>query len=164
MLSKLLPLVSILPFVLGAPAFNPVSGPSGVTPVFSAPVSATPTITNSTTYPASASTSGASTQSGFNTITLSSYPFIPFPTPTLNPRPPVFPATDPSNPPDVCADPQIVPDFAPAWATAYKKATNFVRESPLSTIASFFNHLAPMPRSRIIPSRKKSISPQASVG
>ncbi|OJA09073.1 hypothetical protein AZE42_06761 [Rhizopogon vesiculosus] len=126
MLSKLLPLLSILPFVLGAPASAP-TGTSTTTPtVFSA--SSSPTLTNSTTSSAPASTSGAS---GFITIPLSSYPFTPYPTPTLNPRPPVFPATDPLNPPDVSCDPQVVPDFAPAWATAYEKAKNLMSDYTL---------------------------------
>lgn len=30
--------------------------------------------------------------------------------------------TDPSNPPPVTSDPQIIPDFNPAWAAAYSKA------------------------------------------
>ncbi|KAH0833832.1 family 3 glycoside hydrolase [Lanmaoa asiatica] len=36
--------------------------------------------------------------------------------------PPIYPATDPWYPPPVSPDPQIVPDFGPAWATAHAKA------------------------------------------
>jgi beta-glucosidase len=140
MLSKLLSLVFILPFqVLGAPALNFVSLTSSGTPtVFSAPVTPSATVANSTstTSSASASTSGASTN------THSHYSFTPYPTPTLNPLPPVFPATDPLNPPDVSCDPQIVPDFAPAWATAYEKAKNLVCE--FSRITSIFNFRHPL--------------------
>ncbi|KAJ8587371.1 glycoside hydrolase family 3 protein [Rhizopogon salebrosus TDB-379] len=131
MLSKLLPLVSILPFVLCAPALSSLSAPSSALlgssiTVFSAPTPSA-TLANSTTS-ASASTSGASTQSGIITVPLSSYTFNPYPTPTLNPRPPVFPATDPLYPPVVSCDPQVVPDFAPAWATAFEKAKSFISD------------------------------------
>ncbi|KAG1850416.1 glycoside hydrolase superfamily [Suillus subluteus] len=84
---------------------------------------------SSTTSSASASTSGVST-TGVITILLSSYSFAPYPTPTLNPLPPVFPATDPLNPLSVSSDPQVMPDFAPAWATAYQKAKTL--DSPLT--------------------------------
>lgn len=145
MLSKLLPLVSLFPFVLSAPALDLVSAPNATSTVFSAPGSnSSTTAASSTTYSASASTSGASTQSGINTIPLSSYSFTPYPTPTLNPRPPVYPATDPLNPPDVSSDPQVVPDFTPAWATAYQKAKNLVCKSLLSRIAPFFNYSSPV--------------------
>jgi beta-glucosidase len=81
---------------------------------------------DSSSTSASASTSGASTTTGIVTIPLSSYSFTPYPTPTLNPRPQVFPATDPLNPPAVSSDPQVVPDFAPAWSMAYEKAKHLV--------------------------------------
>ncbi|KAG1848682.1 hypothetical protein F4604DRAFT_1935276 [Suillus subluteus] len=84
---------------------------------------------SSTTSSASTSTSGVST-TGVITIPLSSYSFAPYPTPTLNPLPPVFPATDPLNPPSVSSDPQVMPDFAPAWATAYQKAKTLRNNSP----------------------------------
>ncbi|KAJ8591217.1 glycoside hydrolase family 3 protein [Rhizopogon salebrosus TDB-379] len=67
-------------------------------------------------------TSYVATETGASTLPISSYSFSPFPTPTLAPEPPVFPATDPLYPPPVSADPTVVPDFAPAWATAYTKA------------------------------------------
>ncbi|KAG1762842.1 glycoside hydrolase family 3 protein [Suillus occidentalis] len=118
MLSKLLSLSCIVPFVLGAPALPP-STPSGNVSA----TAATPRY-----LPASASTSGASTTTGVITIPLSSYSFTPYPTPTLNPRPPIFPATDPLNPPAVSSDPQVVPDFAPAWSAAYQKAKNLISD------------------------------------
>ncbi|KAG2356919.1 glycoside hydrolase family 3 protein [Suillus spraguei] len=113
MLSKLLLLLCIIPFILSAP----------VTTSSNSSIPATSSATSS----ASASTSGASTI-GVITIPLSSYSFTPYPTPTLNPRPPVFPATDPLNPPYVSSDPQAVPDFAPAWAAAYQKAKDFISD------------------------------------
>ncbi|KAG1747118.1 glycoside hydrolase family 3 protein [Suillus paluster] len=113
MLSKLLSLMCIFPFVLGALALGP---------------SSSIVAKSLTTSSASASTSGASITTGVITIPLSSYPFTPYPTPTLNPRPPVFPATDPLSPPDVSSDMQIVPNFGPAWATAYQKAKNLLSD------------------------------------
>jgi hypothetical protein len=89
-----------------------------------------------TTFLPSASISGASPTAGVITIPLSSYSFTPYPTPSLAPHPPVFPATDPLNPPDVIDDGHVVPDFAPAWATAYQKARNLV-SAPVLTL----NHL-----------------------
>ncbi|KAG1762841.1 glycoside hydrolase family 3 protein [Suillus occidentalis] len=131
MLSKLLWLLCIISFVLGAPALpSSASTPSGnvnatvtaSTGLYS-PVAMT---FNSSSTSASASTPGASTTTGYITIPLSSYSFTPYPTPTLNPRPPIFPATDPLNPPAVSSDPQVVPDFAPAWSAAYQKAKNLI--------------------------------------
>ncbi|KAG2342713.1 hypothetical protein BDR05DRAFT_341767 [Suillus weaverae] len=141
MLPKLLSLLCIISFVLGAPGLVPsvatpstpggnvgatVAGPYSLvtTSSNSSSTSATSSMTSST----SASTSGASTTTGVITIPLSSYSFTPYPTPTLNPRPPVFPATDPLNPPTVSSDPQVVPDFAPAWSIAYQKAKNLISE------------------------------------
>ncbi|KAG1742563.1 glycoside hydrolase family 3 protein [Suillus lakei] len=135
MLFKLLSVLCIISFVLGAPALAPsaatpstpgsnVSATVAYSSVTTASNSSSFSATGSTTSSASASTSGASTTTGVITIPLSSYSFTPYPTPTLNPRPPVFPATDPLSPPAVSGDPQIVPDFAPAWASAYQKAKN----------------------------------------
>ncbi|KAI9459354.1 glycoside hydrolase superfamily [Boletus coccyginus] len=85
--------------------------------------SSTPSIPSSLSLPGTSVLSSSSpTQSGPLTIPISTYPFTPFPTPTLLPEPPVFPETDPLHPPPVSPDPVIVPDFAPAWATAYSKA------------------------------------------
>ncbi|KAG1811701.1 hypothetical protein EV424DRAFT_1349544 [Suillus variegatus] len=82
---------------------------------------------SSTTSFATTSISNAST-TGVITIPLSSYSSTPYPTPTLNPRPPIYPATDPLNPPSVSSDPQVVPDFAPAWSAAYQKAKNLISD------------------------------------
>ncbi|KAG1875716.1 glycoside hydrolase family 3 protein [Suillus subluteus] len=103
MLPKLLALLCMFPFELGA-------GQSSPTP-------------NSTTF---AFLPPTILSSGIITIPLSSYSFTPYPTPTPTPSPPVFPATDPLNPPDVSSDRHVVPDFAPAWATAYQKARNLI--------------------------------------
>ncbi|KAG6374229.1 glycoside hydrolase superfamily [Boletus reticuloceps] len=110
------------------------STPSSTTsPVTSTPSSAAPSSsgisTPSSSSPSSSatnSTSSTTTQSGQLTLPISSYPFTPYPTPTLAPEPPVFPSTDPLNPPSVNPDPLVVPDFAPAWATAYSKAKTLI--------------------------------------
>jgi hypothetical protein len=67
------------------------------------------------------------TETGISTLPISAYLFHPFLTPTQSAIPGVFPSTDPKNPPPVQSDRKIVPDFAPAWAAAYKKAKAKVR-------------------------------------
>ncbi|KAH7921176.1 glycoside hydrolase family 3 protein [Leucogyrophana mollusca] len=144
--TKLLSLLCLLPFVLGAPAgellpnlaASGAPSSSGATLSTSASSTATQATSSTTsssastgistisTSSASASSSGVSTESGVSSTPISSYPFTPFPTPTLPPNPPVFPATDPLSPPAVSNDPQIIPDFAPAWAAAYEKAKNLL--------------------------------------
>ncbi|EGO02947.1 glycoside hydrolase family 3 protein [Serpula lacrymans var. lacrymans S7.3] len=88
-----------------------------------------------TPYPLSVTTYLA-TETGPLTLPISEYTFSPYPTPSTAPDPPVFPATDPLYPPPVSADPQIVPDFAPAWAIAYGKANallaNFTLEQKVN--------------------------------
>ncbi|KAH7904316.1 glycoside hydrolase family 3 protein [Hygrophoropsis aurantiaca] len=123
----LLSLLCLVPSILGAPAGELVFAESSVV-TSSVPLASvsTQTVTFVPASSASAGSSGASTESGASSIPTSSYPFVPFPTPTLPPNPPVFPATDPLHPPDVSSDPQIVPDFAPAWAAAYTKAKNLL--------------------------------------
>ncbi|KAG2133786.1 glycoside hydrolase superfamily [Suillus bovinus] len=74
----------------------------------------------------SASNSSTPVTSSPLTLPISHYPFNPFPTPTLAPGPPIFPATDPLYPPPINADPMVVPDFAPAWAAAYTKAMSMI--------------------------------------
>jgi beta-glucosidase len=59
---------------------------------------------------------------GISTLPISEYSFSPFQTPTQSAVPGAFPSTDPKIPPPVQSDQKIVPDFAPAWAAAYKKA------------------------------------------
>ncbi|KAG2152791.1 glycoside hydrolase family 3 protein [Suillus clintonianus] len=115
-LPKLLSLLCIFPCAL-AGSFSSATTSSNS--------SSSDTISFTTTF-APANIPAASTTAGVVTIPLSNYSFIPYPTPTLNPRPPVFPATDPLNPPNVSSDPHIVPDFAPAWAAAYQKAKNHI--------------------------------------
>lgn len=69
------------------------------------------------------------------TVPYSHYSFTPFPTPTEQPIPGVFPSTDPKNPPPV--DSPLIPDFYPAWAAAYAKAKSkiagFSLEEKVST-------------------------------
>ncbi|KAF9239474.1 glycoside hydrolase superfamily [Melanogaster broomeanus] len=94
---------------------NASSTPSSLPPTSIAPNTTAPVPTTSSP------TSYVATETGPLTLPISEYPFSPFPTPTLAPEPPVFPATDPLYPPPVSPDPTIVPDFAPAWATAYAR-------------------------------------------
>ena len=63
---------------------------------------------------------------GMSTLPVSHYSFTPFPTPTQSAVPGLFPSMDPKSPPSVQSDPKIVPDFATAWAVAYKKARSKV--------------------------------------
>ncbi|KAI6118095.1 glycoside hydrolase superfamily [Pisolithus sp. B1] len=79
-----------------------------------------PVTTSSTTL------TSVATETGPLTWPISEYSFTPFPTPTLAPIPPVFPETDPLNPPPVDSDYNVVPDFAPAWAAAYEKAQSMI--------------------------------------
>jgi cytoskeletal protein RodZ len=122
------------PYILARGSRSSSTAPTNSTP--SAPSTTAPNLSG-TSVPSnsnpsspvtnSSSTSSVSIQSGPLTIPISTYPFTPFPTPTLLPEPPVFPETDPLYPPPVSPDPVIVPDFAPAWATAYSKAQALVR-------------------------------------
>ncbi|KAI9457434.1 beta-glucosidase [Lactarius psammicola] len=66
--------------------------------------------------------SGAPTQSLPSGIPISSYTFVPFPSPSSEPPiPGVYPLTSLDKPPPV-DNPALVPDFAPAWTKAYEKA------------------------------------------
>ncbi|KAK2465560.1 hypothetical protein APHAL10511_002452 [Amanita phalloides] len=80
-----------------------VSSTSGITTVSTVHVSIPPTVSTSRTRP-----------------TQTHYSFTPFPTPTEQPVPGVFPATNPRKPPAV--DSSEIPDFYPAWAEARAKA------------------------------------------
>ena len=40
----------------------------------------------------------------------------------------IYPSTDPLSPPDVSSDPQIVPDFNPAWDAAWEKARALIAD------------------------------------
>ncbi|KAF8346564.1 glycoside hydrolase family 3 protein [Amanita rubescens] len=64
------------------------------------------------------------------------YPFTPFPTPTEQAIPGVFPATDPRYPPPVYSS--LIPNFHPAWAAAYAKAkakiSGFSLQDKVSTV------------------------------
>lgn len=87
------------------------------------------TTTSATPLPAtttSTTLTSVATETGPLTWPISEYPFTPFPTPTLAPIPPVYPETDPLNPPPVGTDYNVVPDFAPAWAAAYGKAQSMI--------------------------------------
>ncbi|KAL6304989.1 family 3 glycoside hydrolase [Sparassis latifolia] len=78
----------------------------------------------------SVASSYLATETGPLTLTISEYPFTPFPTASSTPDPPVYPATDPLDPPPVSlAGPLVIPDFNPAWDIAYAKAQ--------ATIANF---------------------------
>ena len=137
MFSNLVTLLLALPSVLGAPPSLDLR---------SIPSVGWPSITPTTWTATSIASPTLVSQSNFSPIitppTLSANPFTPYPLPTLPPNPPVYPAADPLYPPDVSDDPQIVPDFGPAWAAAYKKAKklvsniwNFLRDR--ETLASY---------------------------
>ncbi|KAL4062620.1 glycoside hydrolase family 3 protein [Scleroderma yunnanense] len=93
-------------------------------------VSISPSLSASPSTSSTSTTSQASpvaTETGPLTLPISEYSFSPFPTPSSPPPiPPIFPATDPLSPPPVNPDPQVVPDFTSAWATAYDKAKEMI--------------------------------------
>ena len=65
---------------------------------------------------------GLLTQPGPSIIPTTPYIFVPFPSPSSEPPiPDLYPASLPKHPPPV-ESPALVPDFALAWAEAYKKA------------------------------------------
>ncbi|TFL07851.1 glycoside hydrolase superfamily [Pterulicium gracile] len=63
--------------------------------------------------------------------------FTPFPLPSHKPLPPLFPSSDPLKPPAVDRSPGgeaskvILPDFAPAWKTAYERAKQHIADYSL---------------------------------
>ncbi|KAH9010565.1 glycoside hydrolase superfamily, partial [Lactarius pseudohatsudake] len=66
--------------------------------------------------------SGVLTQPLPSGTPISSYPFVPFPSPSSEPPSPgVYPLASPNTPPPVDT-PALVPDFGPAWTSAYEKA------------------------------------------
>lgn len=71
--------------------------------------------------------SGYGTEVGWQTLSLSSYAFTPYPVASALPVPVVYPDVSPLYPPAV-ENPgsQVVPDFSNAWAEAYAKAEAFV--------------------------------------
>ncbi|KAI0061287.1 beta-glucosidase [Artomyces pyxidatus] len=84
--------------------------------------------TGTSLIPSSILTSSSSTSTGPPTeplptpIPVSSFAFSPFPSPSSDaPIPGIYPVASPKNPPPV-ESPGLVPDFAPAWTEAYKKA------------------------------------------
>ncbi|KAG1793816.1 uncharacterized protein BJ212DRAFT_1414269 [Suillus subaureus] len=91
--SLLLLLSCIILFVLGAPTLAPSASGGNVSATVAGKVTIS-IIHQLLQSSASASTSGAST-TGVIAVPLSSYSFAPYPTPTLSPLPPVYPATDP---------------------------------------------------------------------
>ncbi|EGO28584.1 glycoside hydrolase family 3 protein [Serpula lacrymans var. lacrymans S7.9] len=121
---KLLSLLCILPFVLGAP--NALAPSSSATPttvtvppssLSSKPKeSSTATSTSLTATSSSVSSSTPSSASTSTSTLLSSLS---------------FPSTDPLHPPEVSSDPTLIPDFAPAWAAAYSKAKQHLADYTL---------------------------------
>ncbi|KIJ61677.1 glycoside hydrolase family 3 protein [Hydnomerulius pinastri MD-312] len=126
-------LLLLLPYVAGWQSSNSTSSIPSTSSVPTSSTSSTASSTSSAVTTTSASASSASTTSysatsylatetGQLTLPISEYSFSPFPTPSLAPDPPVYPATDPWYPPPVSPDPTIVPDFGPSWAAAHAKA------------------------------------------
>ncbi|KAH8985173.1 beta-glucosidase [Lactarius akahatsu] len=115
--------------------------PSGLSPSLSP--SLPPYSSSVPTSPASSSSSGSGTSSSplsslhssstsgsgvltqplpSGSIPISSYPFVPFPSPSSEPPSSgVYPSASPNTPPPVDT-PALVPDFGPAWTSAYEKA------------------------------------------
>ncbi|KAI9434675.1 beta-glucosidase [Lactarius indigo] len=84
--------------------------------------SGTPSSSVSGPHSSSTSGSGVLTQPLPPGILISSYPFVPFPSPSSEPPSPrVYPLASPNTPPPVDT-PGLVPDFGPAWTSAYGKA------------------------------------------
>ncbi|KAF9468334.1 glycoside hydrolase family 3 protein [Collybia nuda] len=100
------------------------SGSSAQPP--SSGISASSSGLGSTPASSSASASGTGTASGF----------VPFPPPSQAPIPGVFPVTSPQHPPSTGDSMQIIPDFAPAWAAAYKKAKAKIASFSLEELVS----------------------------
>ena len=122
-------------------------------------ISSAPSTTSSPTSstPTSQATSVAS-ETGPLTLPISEYTFAPFPTPSAPSAPPsVFPATDPLSPPLVSSDPQVVPDFASAWAAAYDKAKGMV--GTITTLCPTYSADPNCGRSPTLPSNKRLMSP-----
>ncbi|KAH8116098.1 beta-glucosidase [Phellopilus nigrolimitatus] len=93
---------------------------------FSLNATSTVTINASTTSFTPGSTASGTGPGGINVQPspdpAEQHPFTPFPSSTQGPSGSVFPATDPLSPPPVSSDPQTIPDFNSAWATAWSKA------------------------------------------
>ena len=126
-----------------SPAFLSLSSPTPSSPLSSPPLSlssysaSVPPSSLTSSYssgnvvssqplpsPFSSSTSGSYvlTQPLPSAIPIISYPFMPLPSPPS--EPPIvglYPLASPNTPPPV-ESPALVPDFAPAWASAYEKA------------------------------------------
>lgn len=84
-----------------------------------------------------------STLSTYYTIPVSPVAFTPIPSPSDPPSiPGIFPSAVPSNPPPVSQDPQVVPDFGPAWAIALEKAAtkvaNFTLEEKVNVTTGVY--------------------------
>ncbi|KZT29530.1 glycoside hydrolase family 3 protein [Neolentinus lepideus HHB14362 ss-1] len=84
-----------------------------------------------------------STLSTYYTIPVSPVAFTPIPTPSDPPPiPGIFPSAAPSNPPPVSPDPQVVPDFGPAWEIALEKAAvkvaNFTLEEKVNVTTGVY--------------------------
>jgi hypothetical protein len=129
-----------MPLVVGALADSEASLPAvGATLAVSSTASGSvlSTSASSSIFPSTlvSSSSGSPTstllavptETSRSTLPISHYSFTPFPTPAQSAVAGVFPSTDPKNPPPVHSSLKIVPDFAPAWAAAYKKAEAKVR-------------------------------------
>lgn len=122
--SATIPTVSASATNSSTPVTSSTTSLGGTSSMSSANMSTSGVATSMSTT--SSMTSYLATETGPLTLPISQYSFTPFPTPTLAPEPPIFPATDPLYPPPVSADPVVVPDFAPAWAAAYTKAMSMI--------------------------------------
>ena len=98
---------------------SPHSSGSVSPPILPAP---SLSVSTSALLTTTASSGSLLTQPGPSIIPTTPYIFIPFPSPSSEPPiPNVYPASLPKHPPPV-EIPELVPDFALAWAEAHKKA------------------------------------------
>lgn len=103
----------------GSHIVSTANAPSTSHPLTSSlPISFTPSSISASAVPASLASSAAlSSESG-----AAQGSFTPFARPSQSPVSGVFPSTDPQHPPPVNDPTGSVPDFLPAWETAYSKA------------------------------------------
>ncbi|KAI9434687.1 beta-glucosidase [Lactarius indigo] len=124
------PTPSSSPSSLSSPASSPASSVPPYSPSvpISSPVSSsssgsgTSSSSLSSSYSSSASGSSVLSQPPPSGVPISSYPFVPFPSPSSEPPiTGIYPLTSLNTPPPV-GNPALVPDLTPAWTNAYAKA------------------------------------------
>ena len=123
---------SLPPSAIGPPASSPAQSSLSSLPSMFSSLPTEPSSTSlgysSTSPPVSLTSLGPPVTTGdFSTIgnvlkpEITSWTFVPFPAPSESSIPKVFPETYPDNPPP--PGDWAIPNFGPAWAAAYGKAT-----------------------------------------